>query len=41
MGYAKIYKKWIQKKFKINKKRKRRKKKKMRKDSPCSRKNIP
>ena len=37
MGYAKIYKRWIQKKSKINK----REKKKMRKDSPWSRKNIP
>ena len=35
MGYAKIYKRWIQKKSRINKKRE---KKKMRKDNPCSRK---
>ena len=41
MGYAKIYKKWIQKKSKVNKEIKKRKKKKMRKDSLCSRKNIP
>ena len=40
MGYAKIYKRWIQKKSKINKSIKE-KKKKMRKDSPCSHKNIP
>ena len=38
MGYAKIYKRWIQKKSKITKKGK---KKHMRKDSPYSRKNIP